>query len=354
MLFSEGAKALPPGLRKDDEGDEVLALQKRLILLGFLDGGADGKYGKQTEKAVTAFQRHLIAQGMSVPASGEATPVTRELLANAGRSTYLTDILPGDKAGETLRVERRLRDLGYLDAKPDDGYDEYAARAARAFQRSAGIPETGVVDKITVDALFSEGAPAAERFVAHDIKEGDRSRAVEAVQARLAQYGFLAAYPDGKFSGGTTAALERFYNYLVETGNPRAELFSEKGMLGADAQDLLEDEDFFAYRVDVKRDAPEGEVQQAGQPLADGALKVFAAFSRDGKAFELWKGNPLLTPGGGFDSKGLYVGPGAVPGEKPGTYWFYYVGTSTPHDDNMPEKTSGKGGLGRFLLEIRD
>jgi len=260
MLFSEGAKALPPGLRKDDEGDEVLALQKRLILLGFLDGGADGKYGKQTEKAVTAFQRHLIAQGMSVPASGEATPVTRELLANAGRSTYLTDILPGDKAGEALRVERRLRDLGYLDAKPDDGYDEYAARAALAFQRAAGIPETGVVDKITVDALFSEGAPAAERFVAHDIKEGDRSRAVEAVQARLAQYGFLAAYPDGKFSGGTTAALERFYNYLVETGNPRAELFSEKGMLGADAQDLLEDEDFFAYRVDVKRDAPEGEV----------------------------------------------------------------------------------------------
>ena len=34
--------------------------------------------------------------------------------------------------------------------------------------------------------------------------------------------------------------------------------------------------------------------------------------------------------GQGFDSKGMYVGPGAVPGEQPGTYWFYYTGVFDP------------------------
>ncbi|MBE9103306.1 peptidoglycan-binding domain-containing protein, partial [Vacuolonema iberomarrocanum] len=40
-----------------DVGPEVSALQRRLIDLGYYDGGVDGVYGQQTESAILAFQR---------------------------------------------------------------------------------------------------------------------------------------------------------------------------------------------------------------------------------------------------------------------------------------------------------
>ncbi len=266
-LFSDAAKALPPTIRKDDRGEAVQALQERLIHLGFLDGDADGKYGKQTQNAVEAFQQHLIAQGISISASGDATPVTQEMLLGEGHSTYLRDVRPGQSDGEVRRVERRLRALGYLDAAPDEDYDDYAVRAVKAFQAAAGLSESGTIDKATVDAIFAEDAPAAERFVTHDILEGDRGMAVEAVQKRLAQYGMLGEYADGKYAASTATALERFHGYLAEHGNPYAEHFSMQGGLSAAAQDILEAEDFFVYSGDVKRDADEGEIARLQRRL---------------------------------------------------------------------------------------
>jgi hypothetical protein len=85
-----------------------------------------------------------------------------------------------------------------------------------------------------------------------------------------------------------------------------------------------------------------------------GNLLICAAYSRDGKRFERLGRTPLLNLGKGFDSSGMYVGPGAIPGEKPNTYWFYYFGTATPHDKNEPKKVRHEGGVGRFLLEVVD
>jgi hypothetical protein len=85
-----------------------------------------------------------------------------------------------------------------------------------------------------------------------------------------------------------------------------------------------------------------------------GKVLVYAAFSRDGKQFHRLGRSPLLDLGKGFDSKGLYVGPGAIPGEKPGTYWLYYSGTAVPHDGNKPTQVRNDGGCGRFLLKVAD
>jgi hypothetical protein len=92
----------------------------------------------------------------------------------------------------------------------------------------------------------------------------------------------------------------------------------------------------------------------SGFLTGDGTLPVYAALSRDGKKFERLGKTPLLAPGDGFDSKGVYVGPGAIPGEMPGTYWFYYLGVSVPHDANVPAKAHGDGGIGRFLLNVNE
>lgn len=82
-------------------------------------------------------------------------------------------------------------------------------------------------------------------------------------------------------------------------------------------------------------------------------LRVHTAASRDGRKFELLGKTPLLDLGSGFDSSGIYVAPGAIPGPKPNTYWFYYLGTSAKHGDNVPSKVHREGGLGRFLVEIQ-
>ncbi len=96
----------------------------------------------------------------------------------------------------------------------------------------------------------------------------------------------------------------------------------------------------------------------SGYFAKSGTSLVYAAFSRDGKQFRRLGRKPLLGLGKGFDSKGIYVATGATPGEKPGTYWFYYGGTTVHHDEDesMPSKVPGTEpyGIGRFLLRIED
>ena len=59
-----------------------------------------------------------------------------------------------------------------------------------------------------------------------------------------------------------------------------------------------------------------------------------------------------LDLGKGFDSAGIYVAAGVIPGDRPGTYWFYYSGYKTGHDKNLPGKVKFDGGYGRFLVEV--
>ena len=227
-MFSAQADALPESLSRDDEGDGVRLLQERLAFLGFLDDEADGKYGKNTQNAVEDYQEHLVARGLSwISATGTATPVTQGYLFDETQSTYMQDLAQGDESDEVLRLERRLRTLGYLDDDPDDVFDNYTDSVVRAFQSAAELEATGVADRATFDALFSADAPVAERFVAHDIYAGDTGDAVLAVQKVLTQYGMLAAEPDGAVRlghGGGAGALLR--TTCSKTASPFAELFA--------------------------------------------------------------------------------------------------------------------------------
>lgn len=260
-VFSSQAEALPEGLARDDEGEDVRRLQERLAFLGFLDDDADGKYGKNTQSAVENYQEHLVARGLSwIEATGEATSVTQAYLFDSAQTTYVRDLRQGDEDAEVRRVERRLRALGYLDDDPNDVFDDYTADVVRAFQTAAGLDVTGVVDRATFDAIFSTEAPVAERFVAHAIYAGDTGDAVLAVQKALAQYGMLAAEPDGAYGSATAEALERFYDYLLENGSPYAENFAMYDGVTAAAQDLLATEDFFVFRETLQSGSSGDEV----------------------------------------------------------------------------------------------
>lgn len=84
-------------------------------------------------------------------------------------------------------------------------------------------------------------------------------------------------------------------------------------------------------------------------------VRVHAAFSRDGRSFERIGKGPVLDLGDDFDTAAIYVSPGAFPGDRPNTYWFYYTGSRVKHNQNHP-KTGVRyaGGIGRFLVEIEE
>jgi hypothetical protein len=82
----------------------------------------------------------------------------------------------------------------------------------------------------------------------------------------------------------------------------------------------------------------------------DQTVRPYLAASCDGRRFERVGTGEFLTlrAEGAFDSRSIYVVPGAVPGDKPGTWWMYYIGLSIGHDG----KPVRAGAYGRFLLEV--
>jgi len=81
-------------------GDDVLALQQRLLDLGFKVGKVDGRFGHQTEQAVRDFQRNV-----GVPADGSCGPATLKALSR------LAPIVRGGRPN-AMRAEERIRREG--------------------------------------------------------------------------------------------------------------------------------------------------------------------------------------------------------------------------------------------------
>jgi N-acetylmuramoyl-L-alanine amidase len=81
-------------------GDDVQALQQRLLDLGFQVGKVDGRFGHRTEQAVREFQRNV-----GVPADGTCGPATLKALAR------LSPIVRGGSPN-AMRAEERIRREG--------------------------------------------------------------------------------------------------------------------------------------------------------------------------------------------------------------------------------------------------
>ena len=81
-------------------GDDVVALQQRLLDLGFKVGKIDGRFGPQTERAVRDFQRNV-----GVPPDGTCGPATLKSLSR------LAPIVRGGSPN-AMRAEERIRRAG--------------------------------------------------------------------------------------------------------------------------------------------------------------------------------------------------------------------------------------------------
>ena len=216
VLFSDRASALSAGVSAESAAEDVTPLQERLINFGFMAEAADGEYGKVTLQAVKAFQQHLIEQGLPVEATGSASPLTLYYLYSEDYSTYLCDVSVGMTGDEAARVEQRLFALGYMDAAPDDAFDDFSREALRLFQRESGLEPSGVADRETIDVLFSDRATALPAGVSAESAAED----VVAMQESLVRFGFMTEAADGEYGETTADAVRSFQQHLIDQGLP--------------------------------------------------------------------------------------------------------------------------------------
>ncbi len=149
-------------LQRGIKSDEVEVLQKRLAELGYLKGAADGSFGQMTEDAIkaaqeafgmeangiadNAFQQKLF-EGVERPAPAEADAVTYETLKL-------------DSTGDAVvKLQVRLRELGYYDGKADGGYGYMTETAVKKAQGAYGMDVTGVADDAFQQKLYGAEQP---------------------------------------------------------------------------------------------------------------------------------------------------------------------------------------------------
>ncbi len=154
-------------LKKGMTGDNVKAMQERLIVLGYLSGTADGIFGTDTAEAVYYFQK---ANGLVRDAiAGESTLkklFSTSAVANATPTPRPTSTLPpistdlmrrGDKNESVRLMQQRLIHLGYLTGSADGIFGAGTYRAVKEFQKANALYADGIAGSKTIAALNSAG-----------------------------------------------------------------------------------------------------------------------------------------------------------------------------------------------------
>jgi N-acetylmuramoyl-L-alanine amidase len=145
-------------------GDDVLALQQRLLDLGFKVGRVDGRFGTQTELAIREFQR-----GVGIPPDGTCGPATLKAL------NRLAPRVRGGSPNALRSQERLRRDGPHLTGKVVV-IDPGTSRAPDAEHRR-------LADEVTYDLAKRVegrlGATGVQAYLTHrgdaDLPEEDRA-----------------------------------------------------------------------------------------------------------------------------------------------------------------------------------
>ncbi len=161
--------------------NEIFELQNMLRVIAAVDPripklNPDGIFGPKTENAVLAFQK---AHGL--PATGEVDLLTWDTIfeeyQNASRALSLTPILPfpspdyrieqGEISDTVIFIQLMMRALAisfaiFDEITPSGLYDEKTSEAIMEFQKLHGLPEDGIVDDKTWEALAKSYGNVAE------------------------------------------------------------------------------------------------------------------------------------------------------------------------------------------------
>ena len=124
----------------------VTQLQQALKALGYYEGDITGVYDEATTAAVAALQRDL-----GLPDTGqydEATDTALRERLGVRIEAFGTSV---------AQLQQALTDLGFYSGPIDGRYSAATIEAVRAFQRELGVPDTGVIDVATLQAIYARG-----------------------------------------------------------------------------------------------------------------------------------------------------------------------------------------------------
>ncbi len=211
-------------------GNDVYALQQRLIELRYLTGVADGVFGEETKEALIAFQRNN-----NLNADGNAGATTlRKIAGSCKAATRVTPspvpsgtvtLREGDSGEAVYLLQARLFELGYFTGRIDGRYAAETTAAVTAFQRANNLAADGIAGRGTQRALESGKAIPADQAGASGesgesvplvpgslstLRRGDENSEVMVLQQYLQNYGYLSAVPDGQFGSSTERAVKLF------------------------------------------------------------------------------------------------------------------------------------------------
>jgi len=133
---------------------------------------------------IAAAQAELESRGVE-----EATP----------ESTGFTELSKGSKGDDVKKLQQRLVDLNYLSGGVDGSYGNGTANAVSAFQKEAGLPETGIADEATQNALFADDAPKSKVYNKLDYKAVARDPDAHEGDLIKFQGKVLQVMEDGKY-----------------------------------------------------------------------------------------------------------------------------------------------------------
>ena len=216
------------------KGDDVKELQRRLIELKYLTGTADGSFGASTKTAVKAFQKDA-----GLTADGVAGTGTLNKLFALGEIKFdeeYTALSYGDSGDAVLKLQRRLRELGYMTANATGMFGTATKSALVDFQKAAGLTADGVAGNATQVALYAANAPAkGANTISGTLKVGDKGTAVTELQKRLIELGYLTTSATGTYGEATKAAVKEFQQLAGLTADGVAGTATINALFATDA-----------------------------------------------------------------------------------------------------------------------
>ena len=230
-------------LHSGQKGEQVVDLQQRLQKLGMYTGEITGNYGTATTNAVKKFQEaHKLAQD---GVAGEKTLRLLYLLTDSDSSAVTSTPVPavtemtadnvlilrkGSKGTEVVRLQNRLKELGFFTGISDGVYGDAIVTAIKDFQRRSGLTQDGVAGLNTQQALYSDFAvsiatpaptetpmPGTPTPVVistspslQTLRTGSRGDLVKALQTKLKELGYYTGTIDGDYGSSTASAVKEF------------------------------------------------------------------------------------------------------------------------------------------------
>ena len=202
--------ALNGTLRQGSKGEKVMALQRRLVELGYPYVAVTGTFDDATARAVSIFQGisrleqtgmvSLALQEFIYSDNAEIYRATEELLdSETDTGSANVAFSPGMTGSGVRQLNTRLHALGYLDGTIGEEYDSRTEYAVKAFQAAIGVEQTGIVSTTLRLYLASNAAPHTGIFFYENVppafvrlETGDSGEDVTSLQRRLWDLGFLS------------------------------------------------------------------------------------------------------------------------------------------------------------------